>query len=105
MFSQRGSSQKNGYIRDSQQTTRCFRTPKRCRYRTGTAERKYGEFGRFLHKRIDGIESVAGQGWDCAWTVRGLRRKRRPCAQSKDSRNELETPCRVEERLSILCTH
>ena len=40
-----------------------FPDPKRCRYRTGTAERKYGEFGRFLHKRIDGIESVAGQGW------------------------------------------
>ena len=40
-----------------------FSDPKRCRYRTGTAERKCGEFGRFLHKRIDVIESVAGQGW------------------------------------------
>ena len=40
-----------------------FSAPKRCRYRTGTAERKCGEFGRFLHKRIDVIESVAGQGW------------------------------------------
>ena len=82
-----------------------FPDPKRCRYRTGTAERKYGEFGRFLHKAHRRDRVRGGSGLDCAWTVRGLRRKRRPCAQSKDSRNELETPCRVEERLSILCTH
>ena len=82
-----------------------FPDPKRCRYRTGTAERKYGEFGRFLHKRIDGIESVAGQGWTAHGQSVDFAASGDRVAQSKDSRNELETPCRVEERLSILCSH
>ncbi len=73
-----------------------FSDPKRCGYCTGAAQCKCAEFGRFLYKRIGVMESVADQVPDCVWTVRGLRRKRRPCAQRMDSRNELETPCSVE---------
>jgi hypothetical protein len=58
-----------------------FEGPKRYRYRIGVTERKCIESRRFLRKRIRALGFVRVQLPDSVWTVRGLRRKRRACAQ------------------------
>ncbi len=61
-----------------------FADSNRCRYRTGATERKCAESGRFLRKRIGVMGFARDYLPDSVWTVRGLRRKRRACAQTMD---------------------